>query len=302
VLEKMPPSQREVSQLSRLLHLFANFDVNPRHGGSRLVEQVLRLADELAVRQPVAIAQLSRAAAILGRPELAEARVRTLTLAEIDQLAGGEGGDREITLTMLQQWFLGRGMTDAVVPAELEGLASAARQALQQSSERLKDKRVSAMQSQVTRAAKRAEESFAQDAFALDPHLTEPDQVTEHVLDSGLSIDCAFPGYKLAIEADGPLHFFWNEPNEPNGRTAFKHKLLRYEGWLVVAISAEEWTTVDEGTAPFTRALTFTAGGIRRRIAEEKLIERRWDHQRKTTSVFCFRTSPYDQPISSATG
>eukprot|EP01046_Picozoa_sp_COSAG06_P003495 COSAG06_NODE_137_length_22365_cov_49.346313_6_plen_68_part_00 len=30
----------------------------------------------------------------------------------------------------------------------------------------------------------------------------------EHVLESGLSIDCAFPDALLAIEADGPLHFF----------------------------------------------------------------------------------------------
>jgi hypothetical protein len=88
----------------------------------------------------------------------------------------------------------------------------------------------------------------------------------EHVLESGLSIDCAFPDALLAIEADGPLHFFCkknaafcdaifmlkmiilprqardkhrenskrdmrfligNEPDRPLAKTALKHYLLR---------------------------------------------------------------------------
>lgn len=275
VLEELPPSQRDVNQHSRLLSRFAHFDVRPLPGSARLVDTVLQLADEDDVRDPIAIARLSRAAAILGEPQLAEARIRTLSLSEIELLVGdkqhsnseGEDDDRDRALTMLQQWFLAREMIEGAVPAELEGLATAAQEAMQRASERLKHKRVSALQSHITRAAKRGEESFARQAFALQPHLMDPDQITEHVLESGLSIDCAFPGYKLAIEADGPLHFFWNKPHDPNGQTAFKHRLLRWDGWLLVSVSYEDWRSLDEVAIP-------TAGRYRR-IEEEQLIDRR---------------------------
>ena len=88
--------------------------------------------------------------------------------------------------------------------AEMEALAAAAQQAECLMSARLKHQPASVLQTFVTRAAINAERDFASNAFALRPELADPAQVSEHVLDSGISIDCAFPGYLLAIEADGP--------------------------------------------------------------------------------------------------
>ena len=262
--------------LDELLSRFAYFGHEPlgEDCRCRLVEAVMRAADEVDLKHTHQITRLARAAAILGRPELAEGRVRRLYMEQIESLAGkqemsGPGDDREKALSALQQWFLGRGLSEPPAQADLDELAVAARETFVIASSRLVHQQASALQTFVIRAARKAERNFAGNAFALNPAFADPEQVSEHVLDNGISIDCAFPGYLLAIEADGPAHFFWNRPDVPNGRTVFKHQLLRHEGWLVVSISATDWYNhYREGWGERLRFREETAL-IARRVREE---------------------------------
>lgn len=57
---------------------------------------------------------------------------------------------------------------------------------------------------------------------------------------TGLAVDIFVPEYSLAVELDGPTHFFRNR-HQPLGPTAFKHRLLRAAGLAVASISIEEW-------------------------------------------------------------
>ena len=58
----------------------------------------------------------------------------------------------------------------------------------------------------------------------------------------GLRVDVGLPGLKLAVEADGPQHFFRNvEPPQQDGSTKARDRLLRGWGWHVVAVPAFAW-------------------------------------------------------------
>ena len=67
----------------------------------------------------------------------------------------------------------------------------------------------------------------------------------EHVTDDGLfSIDVAVVlpgGDKLAVEVDGPFHFFTNRPTVLDGATRLRNRLLEARGWRVVSVRVGEW-------------------------------------------------------------
>ena len=50
----------------------------------------MRVADEMDLKNTRTITRLARAAAILGRPELADGRVGRLSMEQIDSLAGNQ--------------------------------------------------------------------------------------------------------------------------------------------------------------------------------------------------------------------
>ena len=59
--------------------------------------------------------------------------------------------------------------------------------------------------------------------------------------DSGLLVDIACPGERLAIEYDGPHHYFFGPARQPMGRTIFKHRLVRALGWKLIVVPWFEW-------------------------------------------------------------
>lgn len=57
---------------------------------------------------------------------------------------------------------------------------------------------------------------------------------------SGYPVDLAIPQQRVAIEADGPSHLSRNTLR-PLGHTAFKHRLLKAQGWHVISVPWHEW-------------------------------------------------------------
>ena len=57
---------------------------------------------------------------------------------------------------------------------------------------------------------------------------------------AGYPVDLAMPQQKVAIEADGPSHLSRNTM-KPLGHTAFKHRLLKAQGWSVISVPWFEW-------------------------------------------------------------
>ena len=64
----------------------------------------------------------------------------------------------------------------------------------------------------------------------------------------GLPIDVLVPEIDVAIEIDGPTHFFRNRPQIPLGPTVFKHNLLKQLGLNIVSVSLEEWNALAQRT------------------------------------------------------
>ena len=75
--------------------------------------------------------------------------------------------------------------------------------------------------------------------------------VPEHRAAGLAAVDAAFPALRVAVEFDGPSHFFTNSPR-PVGSTAFKRRLLRWARWSVVSIPWGDWAQL--GQAPARRA------------------------------------------------
>lgn len=58
----------------------------------------------------------------------------------------------------------------------------------------------------------------------------------------GLVVDIALEKEKIIVEVDGPQHFIRNVDRLLlDGKTRFKHRLLRLLGWRVISIAVSEW-------------------------------------------------------------
>jgi hypothetical protein len=55
------------------------------------------------------------------------------------------------------------------------------------------------------------------------------------VADDNFSLDIALRGRAVAIEVDGPSHFFANKPSEYMGADKLREKVLAAKGWTVRA-------------------------------------------------------------------
>ncbi len=68
---------------------------------------------------------------------------------------------------------------------------------------------------------------------------------SEQLTDDGLfSIDIALllsDGTKLAMEVDGPTHFFSNKPAMATGETLLRTRLLEARGWRVISVPVVHW-------------------------------------------------------------
>ena len=73
----------------------------------------------------------------------------------------------------------------------------------------------------------------------------------ELVLPDGLSVDVALLPLKwrVAVEFDGPRHYFRNAKRVPTGRTRFKMRLLRALGWRVLHVPYFDWAKLDDDAA-----------------------------------------------------
>ena len=74
------------------------------------------------------------------------------------------------------------------------------------------------------------------------PPPCHPSLVPEHRAAGLAAVDAALPASKVAIEFDGPSHFFANAPSSPVGGTRFKRALLKSQGWTVVSIPHTHWS------------------------------------------------------------
>lgn len=59
--------------------------------------------------------------------------------------------------------------------------------------------------------------------------------------DTGLSLDMAQVSTKTAVEFDGPIHYFTNEPWMLTGRSKLKRRLMDLIGWDVVYVDYRTW-------------------------------------------------------------
>lgn len=95
--------------------------------------------------------------------------------------------------------------------------------------EQAEDTRVSTFQQNVTDAVKRAGYEPTMEA------LTE---------DGLLSMDICLNDKKLAIECDGPTHFYSNAPEKMTQKTLIRNRHLEVRGWKVIMIPYYEWREV----------------------------------------------------------
>lgn len=93
---------------------------------------------------------------------------------------------------------------------------------------------------------------------------------TEHRAAGLAAVDAAFPGLRVAVEFDGPSHFFANAP-APVGATAFKRRLLAAAGWDVVSVPWGDWAQLGGGLpsqrAYLALALDGSAAALPRGVA-----------------------------------
>jgi hypothetical protein len=75
--------------------------------------------------------------------------------------------------------------------------------------------------------------------------------VHEFVIPDGLSVDVALKPlrWRVAVEFDGPRHYFRNEKRLPTGRTNFKVRLLRALGWRVLHVPYFDWARLPDEKA-----------------------------------------------------
>ena len=70
------------------------------------------------------------------------------------------------------------------------------------------------------------------------------DPIVEHVTDDGLmSLDICVDKHKLAVECDGPSHFYSNLTETVNQKTKLRDAMLAKRGWTVVSVPYHEWHT-----------------------------------------------------------
>ena len=88
---------------------------------------------------------------------------------------------------------------------------------------------------------------FQNEVTAFVRRYTPPDWVmeTEYFLE-GFHIDIAFPSQKLAIEADGPSHFYPGS-DETVTKDRVKDEILEGLGWRVLHVSYKDW---EKGLSP----------------------------------------------------
>jgi hypothetical protein len=83
-------------------------------------------------------------------------------------------------------------------------------------------------------------------------------QVEDEAYTLDLVIQPGDGGLPVAVEVDGPHHFFRNHPEEPMGFTKFKHRMLtaQTDRWRsVVSVSRPEWTRVSPDAAARTACM-----------------------------------------------
>ena len=71
------------------------------------------------------------------------------------------------------------------------------------------------------------------------------------MLPDGLSVDVALKPLKwrVAVEFDGPRHYFKNDKRAATGRTRFKQRLLRALGWRVLHVPYFDWAALPDDDA-----------------------------------------------------
>ena len=71
---------------------------------------------------------------------------------------------------------------------------------------------------------------------------------------SGLSLDMAKPEIKVAVEFDGPVHYFANRPWMLTGRSKLKRRLLDLVGWDIVYVDYRDWDAARDKAQCLTAA------------------------------------------------
>ena len=96
-----------------------------------------------------------------------------------------------------------------------------------------------------------ASPSRAQDEVAQSLEALGLEVVHEFVIPDGLSVDVALKPlrWRVAVEFDGPRHYFRNEKRLPTGRTNFKVRLLRALGWRVLHVPYFDWARLPDEKA-----------------------------------------------------
>jgi hypothetical protein len=84
-------------------------------------------------------------------------------------------------------------------------------------------------------------------------------------------VDAALPGDRVAIEFDGPLHFFVNDPTRAVGATVFKRRLLRAVGWRVVSVPHFHWAQLGNSRAAQEAYVALALAGGRGAVADAAL-------------------------------
>jgi hypothetical protein len=82
----------------------------------------------------------------------------------------------------------------------------------------------------------------------------------------GLSVDVAVPEKGLAIEVDGPSHFFRNAPARRLGNALWKRRLLEGDGVALASVRTDAWLAL-RGPAEQRRFLAAAVAEARARVA-----------------------------------
>jgi len=87
--------------------------------------------------------------------------------------------------------------------------------------------------------------------------------------ESGLSLDMAQVPTRTAVEFDGPVHYFANEPWMLTGRSKLKRRLLDLTGWDVVYLDYRDWDAANDKVDCVFQA--FGKHGIDPKIGRQRL-------------------------------
>ena len=96
-----------------------------------------------------------------------------------------------------------------------------------------------------------ASPSRAQDEVAQSLEALGLEVVHEFVIPDGLSVDVALKPlrWRVAVEFDGPRHYFRNEKRLPTGGRTLKVRLLRALGWRVLHVPYFDWARLPDEKA-----------------------------------------------------